>query len=64
MYRLRAWAPVSGPGTRSQNAGVWGAVCSAAASVPLSQPQWREREGDDVIVESFDAHPWGEPNPL
>ncbi len=32
--------------------------------VPLSHPHLRGREGDDVIVETFDGSLWREPNPL
>lgn len=32
--------------------------------VPLTHPQLRGREGDDVVVESWDGHLWREPNPL
>jgi lysine 2,3-aminomutase len=32
--------------------------------VPLSHPYLRGREGDDIVVESFDGRVWREPNPL
>ncbi|MBW2269994.1 MAG: KamA family radical SAM protein [Deltaproteobacteria bacterium] len=32
--------------------------------VPLSHATWRGREGDDVVVETWDGHLWREPNPL
>ncbi|MEE2678043.1 MAG: KamA family radical SAM protein [Myxococcota bacterium] len=32
--------------------------------VPLSAPTFRGREGDDVVVETWDGHLWREPNPL
>ena len=32
--------------------------------VPLSAPSFRGREGDDVVVETWDGHLWREPNPL
>ncbi|MGE4607839.1 MAG: KamA family radical SAM protein [Myxococcota bacterium] len=32
--------------------------------VPISYPYYRGREGNEVIVESFDGHIWREPNPL
>ena len=32
--------------------------------VPLSHPTLRGREGDDVVVETWDGHLWREPNPL
>jgi lysine 2,3-aminomutase len=32
--------------------------------VPLSHPYLRGREGDDVVVESYDGRVWREPNPL
>ncbi|MEM7411625.1 MAG: KamA family radical SAM protein [Myxococcota bacterium] len=31
--------------------------------VPLAHPYWKGREGDDVVVESFDGRLWREPNP-
>jgi lysine 2,3-aminomutase len=31
--------------------------------VPLSYPYLRGREGDDILVESFDGRLWREPNP-
>ena len=32
--------------------------------VPLDYPYVKGREGDEVIVESFDGRLWREPNPL
>jgi lysine 2,3-aminomutase len=32
--------------------------------VPLSHPFLRGREGDEVVVETWDGHLWREPNPL
>ncbi len=32
--------------------------------VPLTYPYLRGREGDDVVVESFDGRLWREPNPI
>jgi lysine 2,3-aminomutase len=32
--------------------------------VPLSYPYLRGREGDDVVVETWDGQLWREPNPL
>jgi lysine 2,3-aminomutase len=32
--------------------------------VPLAAPSFRGREGDEVVVESWDGHLWREPNPL
>jgi lysine 2,3-aminomutase len=32
--------------------------------VPLTHPYLRGREGDEVVVESFDGRCWREPNPL
>lgn len=32
--------------------------------VPLSHPYLRGREGDDIVVESFDGRIWREPNPI
>jgi len=32
--------------------------------VPLAHPYLRGREGDDVVVESYDGRVWREPNPL
>jgi lysine 2,3-aminomutase len=31
--------------------------------VPLDYPYVKGREGDDVVVESFDGRLWREPNP-
>jgi hypothetical protein len=31
--------------------------------VPLDYPYGKGREGDDVVVESFDGRVWREPNP-
>ena len=31
--------------------------------VPLTHPYLRGRDGDDILVESFDGHLWREPNP-
>jgi len=32
--------------------------------VPLDHPFLRGREGDDVLVETFDGRIWREPNPI
>jgi len=32
--------------------------------VPLDHPFLRGREGDDIVVETWDGHVWREPNPL
>jgi lysine 2,3-aminomutase len=32
--------------------------------VPLAHPYYRGRDGDEVVVESFDGRIWREPNPL
>jgi hypothetical protein len=31
--------------------------------VPLAHPYLRGREGDDVVVETYDGRLWREPNP-